>query len=124
PLWGAVGQSAAGAADGRQAMDAAREDARLVGDYFGSGEGHALAQLGFLVALAAGLWLLRRQLGPDGAAAGADARSRLLRHPLLIAVGMTLLLTSAFHPLAPAPVIRIALLGPIIPWPPVTPGGV
>jgi small-conductance mechanosensitive channel len=119
PLWRALRRTPPGAADGRQAIDAAREDARLVGEYFGSGEGHAGAQLGFLVVVAVGLWFLRRKLGADGAGAGTDAQSRLLRHPVLIAIGLTLLLTSAFHPLAPAPVIRIALLAAIVPWLPV-----
>jgi potassium-dependent mechanosensitive channel len=116
PLWRALGQSPPGAPDGRQVTDAAREDARLIAEYFRSGEGHSGAQLGFLVAVAAGLWLLRRQLRADGAEAVADARSRLLRHPLPIAIGLTLLLTNAFHPLAPAPFIGVALLAALVPW--------
>jgi len=122
PLWRALWRSPPSAALGRQAISALREDAQLLVEYFESGEGSAGAQLGFLVAMAAGLWLLRRQLAADGAAAGGDAQQLLLRHPLLIATGLTLALTGAFHPLAPLPVIRFALLAAIIPWVPVIRG--
>jgi len=122
PLWRALWRSPAAAAQGRQAISALQEDARLVAEYFGSGEGNSGAQLGFLVAVAAGLWLLRRQLDAEGAAAGGDAGQRLLRYPLLIAIGLTLALTGAFHPLAPTPVIRFALLAAVVPWVPVIRG--
>src|SRR5262249_35766400 len=88
PLWRPLWRSPPGAAQGRQVISAVQEDARLAGEYFGSGEGNAGAQLGFLVAAAAGLWLLRSQFDTEGAAAG-DASRRLLRHPFLIASGLT-----------------------------------
>jgi len=99
PLWRALLRSPPGAAHGRQAISVLRQDVGLLAEYFGSGEGNTGAQLGFLVALAAGLWLLR--------------------HPVLIASGLTLALTSAFHPLAPTPVVRFALLAAVVPWVPV-----
>ena len=119
PLWRALLRSPPGAAHGRQAISVLRQDVGLLAEYFGSGEGNTGAQLGFLVALAAGLWLLRRQLGAEGAEVGGDVRQRLLRHPVLIASGLTLALTSAFHPLAPTPVVRFALLAAVVPWVPV-----
>src|SRR5262249_51211377 len=82
----------------------------------GSGEGNAGAQLGFLVAVAAGLWLLRRQLEAVGAPAVGDALSRLLRYPILVASGLALGLTNLFHPLAPSPLIHLAALAAIVPW--------
>src|SRR5262249_4051957 len=116
PLWRALWRSPPGAAQGRPVISALQEDARLAREYFAAGEGNAGAQLGFLVAVAAGLWLLRRRFDAEGAA--GDASRRLLRHPFLIATGLTLTLTGAFHPLAPTPVIRIALLAAIVPWVP------
>src|SRR5262249_44904298 len=116
PLWRALSRSPAGAAEGRRAMAEAREGARLGRGDFGSGEGNAGAQLGFLVAVAAGLWLLRRQLEAVGAPAVGDALSRLLRYPILVASGLALGLTNLFHPLAPSPLIHLAALAAIVPW--------
>ena len=115
PLWRAVGQSRSAADETRRAGHGLAIAASSIGRYLASPEASPFVDLALFLVVAAALWALRRALASDPRSVDI-APARLVRHPIVSALAVALVLVPVLERGAPPRLVDAALLAATVPF--------